>query len=81
MEYIPKHVLCSCGYPATIHTSWTSTNPGRRFYCCARNVVVVLLGGGIHLCVQDLATLFRAFLERTTCMRKLLGGLVFKTVV
>ncbi|KAL8266372.1 hypothetical protein R6Q59_003716 [Mikania micrantha] len=79
MEYIPKHVLCSCGYPATTRTSWTSTNPGR--HCCARNA-----GGCGFIGWRDPPMCSRsvdiipAFLERRTCMRKLLGGLFFKTV-
>ncbi|KAJ9535355.1 hypothetical protein OSB04_un001533 [Centaurea solstitialis] len=28
-------VICDCGSIAIIRTSWTSTNPGRRFYCCS----------------------------------------------
>ncbi|PWA51551.1 zinc finger, GRF-type [Artemisia annua] len=27
-------VTCNCGKQATIKTSWTNSNPGRRFYCC-----------------------------------------------
>ena len=30
--------ICHCGAPATIRTSWTSKNPGRRFYGCPRKV-------------------------------------------
>ncbi|PWA61534.1 hypothetical protein CTI12_AA372150 [Artemisia annua] len=25
-----------CGAPSIIRTSWTPTNPGRRFYCCSK---------------------------------------------
>jgi hypothetical protein len=31
-------VLCYCGRDATVRTSWTSKNPGRRFFCCADTV-------------------------------------------
>ncbi|KAJ9542113.1 hypothetical protein OSB04_028619 [Centaurea solstitialis] len=31
-------VICDCGSIAIIRTSWTSTNPGRRFYCCSIKV-------------------------------------------
>ncbi|KAJ9541380.1 hypothetical protein OSB04_027886 [Centaurea solstitialis] len=31
-------VNCACGLPAIIRTSWTSRNPGRRFYCCPKKV-------------------------------------------
>ncbi|KAL8243383.1 hypothetical protein R6Q59_009641 [Mikania micrantha] len=27
-------VFCGCGKEAVIRTSWTSRNPGRRFYSC-----------------------------------------------
>ncbi|PWA56021.1 zinc finger, GRF-type [Artemisia annua] len=27
-------LICDCGKQATIKTSWTNRNPGRRFYCC-----------------------------------------------
>ncbi|PWA71426.1 zinc finger, GRF-type [Artemisia annua] len=27
-------VRCWCGKQAITRTSWTSANPGRRFYCC-----------------------------------------------
>ncbi|KAL8249595.1 hypothetical protein R6Q59_006463 [Mikania micrantha] len=37
MDSKPQHVLYSCGFPATTRTSWMSTNPGRRFYCCTIN--------------------------------------------
>ncbi|KAL4579103.1 hypothetical protein LXL04_015238 [Taraxacum kok-saghyz] len=29
-----KMVLCFCGRIAIVRTSWTSTNPGRRFHSC-----------------------------------------------
>ncbi|KAJ9566970.1 hypothetical protein OSB04_002936 [Centaurea solstitialis] len=29
---------CKCGAPTMVRTSWTNTNPGRRFYCCSINV-------------------------------------------
>ncbi|KAM0004938.1 putative transcription factor GRF family [Helianthus debilis subsp. tardiflorus] len=29
-------VVCACGSTTIIRTSWTATNPGRRFHCCAR---------------------------------------------
>ncbi|KAK3406212.1 hypothetical protein EUGRSUZ_K02370 [Eucalyptus grandis] len=28
--------FCFCGFPSPRRTSWTRTNPGRRFYGCAR---------------------------------------------
>ncbi|PWA85903.1 zinc finger, GRF-type [Artemisia annua] len=28
-------VRCWCGKQAITRTSWTSANPGRRFYCCS----------------------------------------------
>ncbi|KAI3701432.1 hypothetical protein L6452_26498 [Arctium lappa] len=31
-------VVCHCGLFATIRTSWTTKNPGRRFYGCPRKV-------------------------------------------
>ncbi|PWA49556.1 zinc finger, GRF-type [Artemisia annua] len=32
-------VRCNrCGSIAVIKTSWTPTNPGRRFYCCSKRV-------------------------------------------
>ena len=31
-------VVCHCGAPALVKTSWTSKNPGRRFYGCPRKV-------------------------------------------
>ncbi|KAJ9543462.1 hypothetical protein OSB04_023169 [Centaurea solstitialis] len=31
-------VTCPCGADAIIRTSWTTSNPGRRFYCCSRTV-------------------------------------------
>ena len=40
---------CFCGHPAIIRTSWTQTNPGRRFYCCARTVSVDNLGTKLWL--------------------------------
>ncbi|PWA88568.1 zinc finger, GRF-type [Artemisia annua] len=27
-------LICDCGKQATIKTSWTNRNSGRRFYCC-----------------------------------------------
>ncbi|GKE03308.1 zinc finger, GRF-type containing protein [Tanacetum coccineum] len=30
------NVRCTrCGAPSIVRTSWTNTNPGRRFYCCS----------------------------------------------
>jgi hypothetical protein len=31
-------VYCWCGKEAMMRTSWTSRNPGRRFYCCPSTV-------------------------------------------
>nr|KAJ0192462.1 hypothetical protein LSAT_V11C800402040 [Lactuca sativa] len=31
-----KMVLCFCGNVAVVRTSWTSRNPGRRFYACPK---------------------------------------------
>ncbi|KAF5777957.1 putative transcription factor GRF family [Helianthus annuus] len=31
---------CSCGRIATIRTSWTDDNPGRRFYSCLFKVKI-----------------------------------------
>ncbi|MFS7970492.1 putative transcription factor GRF family [Helianthus anomalus] len=31
-----SQVVCACGSATIIRTSWTATNPGRRFHCCAR---------------------------------------------
>ncbi|KAG5586695.1 hypothetical protein H5410_047129, partial [Solanum commersonii] len=28
------NVLCQCGVVVEIKTSWTQSNPGRRFLCC-----------------------------------------------
>ncbi|KAJ9568264.1 hypothetical protein OSB04_004230 [Centaurea solstitialis] len=36
---------CKCGAPTMVRTSWTNTNPGRRFYCCSRNVSRGLIPG------------------------------------
>ncbi|KAK9082608.1 hypothetical protein Scep_029079 [Stephania cephalantha] len=32
MEFVKGHEYCYCGQPAVVFTSWTTTNPGRRFY-------------------------------------------------
>ncbi|PWA84898.1 zinc finger, GRF-type [Artemisia annua] len=32
--YIPR--ICQCGLPTVLRTSWTATNPGRRFHCCPK---------------------------------------------
>ncbi|PWA61067.1 hypothetical protein CTI12_AA378680 [Artemisia annua] len=32
--YIPR--ICKCGLPTVLRTSWTATNPGRRFHCCSK---------------------------------------------
>ncbi|KAJ9566712.1 hypothetical protein OSB04_002678, partial [Centaurea solstitialis] len=31
-------VICPCGADSITRTSWTTSNPGRRFYCCSRTV-------------------------------------------
>ena len=31
-------VICFCANEAVIRTSWTNTNPGRRFWSCAQSV-------------------------------------------
>ncbi|PWA80024.1 zinc finger, GRF-type [Artemisia annua] len=31
-------VTCFCGNEAVLHTSWTNTNPGRRFWSCSQSV-------------------------------------------
>ncbi|KAL4585615.1 hypothetical protein LXL04_010238 [Taraxacum kok-saghyz] len=31
-------VFCYCGRVAIVRTSWTDTNPGRRFHCCPKQV-------------------------------------------
>ncbi|KAJ9538149.1 hypothetical protein OSB04_030882, partial [Centaurea solstitialis] len=41
-------VICPCGADAMIRTSWTTSNPGRRFYCCSRTVSVQL--GKVRSC-------------------------------
>ncbi|KAL8064380.1 hypothetical protein ABFX02_01G085800 [Erythranthe guttata] len=28
--------VCSCGLEVVVQTSWTTTNPGRRFVCCPK---------------------------------------------
>ncbi|KAG6514840.1 hypothetical protein ZIOFF_025214 [Zingiber officinale] len=30
------HILCHCGLRATLQTSWTESNPGRRFFSCPK---------------------------------------------
>ncbi|KAG6478655.1 hypothetical protein ZIOFF_062099 [Zingiber officinale] len=30
------HILCYCGLRATLQTSWTESNPGRRFFSCPK---------------------------------------------
>ncbi|KAJ9542225.1 hypothetical protein OSB04_028731 [Centaurea solstitialis] len=37
LSYV-RMVICKCGAYSTIRTSWTNSNPGRRFYCCSRKV-------------------------------------------
>ncbi|BFG32531.1 hypothetical protein CerSpe_188050 [Prunus speciosa] len=32
--------MCWCGNAATIRTSWTNSNPGRRFSMCAAKAVI-----------------------------------------
>ncbi|PWA34818.1 zinc finger, GRF-type [Artemisia annua] len=31
-------VTCFCGNEAVLRTSWTNTNPGRRFWSCSQSV-------------------------------------------
>ena len=30
-----------CNAPSIIRTSWTDTNPGRRFYCCSKSCGII----------------------------------------
>ncbi|PWA38265.1 zinc finger, GRF-type [Artemisia annua] len=41
--YIPR--ICHCGLPTVLRTSWTATNPGRRFHCCPKTVIINDLQG------------------------------------
>ncbi|KAL8241209.1 hypothetical protein R6Q59_014564, partial [Mikania micrantha] len=36
-------VVCHCGRLATMKTSWTNNNPGRRFYTCPVSVIATLI--------------------------------------
>ncbi|KAK9148836.1 hypothetical protein Scep_007593 [Stephania cephalantha] len=36
MEFVKGHEYCYGGVPAVAFTSWTATNPGRRFYRCRK---------------------------------------------
>ena len=33
-DFLKENVYCGCGYKLPLKTSWTSINPGRRFFAC-----------------------------------------------
>ncbi|PWA35302.1 zinc finger, GRF-type [Artemisia annua] len=37
-------VVCTCGKPAVVKTSWTNRNPGRRFFGCPTMSVDIIPG-------------------------------------
>nr|KAJ0193577.1 hypothetical protein LSAT_V11C800404450 [Lactuca sativa] len=47
-----KMVLCFCGNVVVVRTSWTSRNPGRRFYACPKMVRKFILDYDISVVMQ-----------------------------
>ena len=44
-------VVCTCGKPAVVKTSWTNRNPGRRFFGCP--TIVSLFFGEMYITLKQ----------------------------
>ncbi|GKD30889.1 hypothetical protein Tco_1529032 [Tanacetum coccineum] len=46
---------CFCGNPTIVRTSWTDTNPGRRFRCCSSSSCPIFSWVDPPMCARAVA--------------------------
>ncbi|KAL8217174.1 hypothetical protein R6Q57_024011 [Mikania cordata] len=62
--------FCACGKQAIVRTSWTSKNPGRRFFSCPEQVRSVDIIPGLLKSKNDLQIQLKASVAESKSLKK-----------
>ena len=77
-------MLCDCGRRSVLRTSWTNTNPGRRFLTCDKSMVRLVICLLFCLCMGCFAEFFWDFSLnhcRMAWVVNIFNGLIHQCVI
>ena len=66
---------CFCGKPTIVRTSWTNTNPRRRFRCCSQSTCPIFAWVDPPMCAR-VVSIIHGLLRSRTALEESLNAMV-----